>query len=381
MPSKVFFAMILLVMSSPPSPSTGAEGIRVSLPYQAARSKPVRYDVDFAVIVTAPYKTTILKVWLPMPQSDAAQTVVECSLSTEPMGVVPRVSREPVFGNQFAYFEFHEPQGAQIIRHKFRVTAWQLDWNMDPDKVEQPHVWPAEFETYLRSETQAIVVNDQLREVLNSIVPKRQRSFHDLRRALEWADAHLTYDHVNASLQASSVHALTQRAGHCSDYHGLCAAFGRELGFPMRVTYGINPFPKNSPSHCKLEAFLPPYGWVSFDVSETQKMVTEIRGNAALSPAQRDELSAAARRRLLAGFRDNTWFLQTKGSDYELSPPAAKRVAVVRTAYVEADGVALPEPDPGAKGQTNFSWMTAHEYVPDRTIAYPFRDWTTLETD
>jgi ATP-dependent helicase HrpA len=33
---------------------------------------------------------------------------------------------------------------------------------------------------------------------------------------------------------------------------------GRTLGFPTRVTYGIALFPKNSPSHCKLEALLPP---------------------------------------------------------------------------------------------------------------------------
>ena len=44
---------------------------------------------------------------------------------------------------------------------------------------------------------------------------------------------------------------------------------GRALGYPTRMTYGINPFPKNSPSHCKMEAFLPPYGWVAFDVSDT----------------------------------------------------------------------------------------------------------------
>jgi hypothetical protein len=352
-----------------------------SFPYQAVKSNPVTYDVDFSVIVTAPYKTKKLKVWLPLPQTDSAQTVTEGSLITAPLVVEPRIGREPMFGNEFAYFEFHEPQGAQIIRHVFRVKVWQLNWNIVPDKVQRPASWPREFSPYLRSESQAVVVNDQLRAMLNAIVPKREDPLTDLGRALDWADSHLTYDHTNASLQASSLHALKERAGHCSDYHGLCAAFGRELGVPTRVTYGINPFPKNSPSHCKLEAFLPPYGWVSFDISETQKMATEIRGNSALSPARQDELVAAARRRLLSGFRDNTWFLQTKGSDYELSPPAARRVAVVRTAYVEADGVALPEPDPGAHGQTRFSWMTAHNYVPDRTVEYPFKDLATLETN
>ena len=79
-------------------------------------------------------------------------------------------------------------------------------------------------------------------------------------------------------------------AGHCSDYHGLCAAFGRALGVPMRVTYGINPFPKNSPSHCKMEAYLPPYGWVSFDVSETQLLINAIKQDKELADAKKDRI-------------------------------------------------------------------------------------------
>jgi hypothetical protein len=195
---------------------------------------------------------------------------------------------------------------------------------------------------------------------------------------MSWVNDNFKYDHVDASLAASALHALEKRRGHCSDYHGFCAAVGRALGYPTRVTYGINPFPKNSPSHCKLEAFLPPYGWVSFDVSETQKLIELIKSDTALAVEKKTELSAAARARLLSGFRDNTWFLQTRGSDYELAPSAAKRAAVVRTIYAEADGTALSEPDPANKEQQQFSWMTVHKYVPDRSVAYPFADWQTL---
>src|SRR5262245_53357546 len=43
--------------------------------------------------------------------------------------------RVTVYGNQFAYFEFHNPQGAQIIRHQFPVKTWEVNWNVEPDKV------------------------------------------------------------------------------------------------------------------------------------------------------------------------------------------------------------------------------------------------------
>src|SRR6516225_9257688 len=82
-----------------------------NLPYQAKRSSPVTYDVDFAVVVTAPYHTKKLKVWLPLPQSDAAQEVEEGTITTSPIKVTHKVAKEPAFGNQFAYFEFDHPEG------------------------------------------------------------------------------------------------------------------------------------------------------------------------------------------------------------------------------------------------------------------------------
>jgi len=54
-------------------PSASAVALDPNLPYQAERASPVTYDVDFLVVVTPPYHATILKVWLPLPQSDAAR--------------------------------------------------------------------------------------------------------------------------------------------------------------------------------------------------------------------------------------------------------------------------------------------------------------------
>jgi transglutaminase-like putative cysteine protease len=197
---------------------------------------------------------------------------------------------------------------------------------------------------------------------------------------MDWLNGHMKYDHSRASLKASSEHALAGLTGHCSDYHGLCAAFGRALGFPTRITYGMNAFPKNSPSHCKLEAYLPPYGWVSFDLSETQKLMGDIRSAKDLSDQQKADLTQAAVARLRHGFRDNTWFVQTRGTDYELAPPATSgHVNVVRTIYAEADGAALPDPDPANPQKKELAWMTAHKFTPDHAVDYPFKGWKSLK--
>ena len=153
---------------------------------------------------------------------------------------------------------------------------------------------------------------------------------------------------------------------------------GRSLGVPTRVTYGLHLFPKNLPCHCKLEAYLPPYGWVSFDVSETQRLVKRIADDKELPADEKAKLTKAAGERMRQGFRDNTWLLLTGGTEYELAPKASGKVPLVSTLYAEADGKPFPTPDPADPTKSEFSWMTAHKYTADRPTVYPFKEWKTL---
>jgi hypothetical protein len=358
-----------------------AADLNPELPYQATRDNAVTYDVDFSVVVTPPNNAKVLKVWIPIPQTDFGQEVLNSELTSFPLNVAPQIGTESEYGNKFAYFEFANPAGAQVIRHKFKIKVWELRWNLDADKIKAPAAWPAAFDRYRTGDHQAVVVDDRFTNLVHQIVPQPGNPLRDMSAVMSWVNSNFKYDHVDASLRASSVHGLEKHRGHCSDYHSFCASLGRALGYPTRVTYGINTFPKNSPSHCKLEAYLPPYGWVSFDVSETQRMIDSIKADAKLDATQKDKLVEAANKRLTSGFRDNTWFCQTHGTDYQLVPAAQKRVPVVRTAYIEADGVAFPEPDPANSHKHEFAWMTVHEYRADRKVTYPFKDVETLMTD
>ena len=344
----------------------------------AVKSSPVVWDGELVFALTAPGQTQLLRVWVPIPQSDTVQNVQLSNLTTFPVDVEPQFGTEEVFGNTFAYFEFQNPLGAIIIRHRLKVQTHELHWNLDAAQVQIPASWRDEFKPYLRNEQQAVVTDARFESLLAEIRPQRRNPLLDLDAVMTFADKNFAYDHHKASLKASSLHAIEQRTGHCSDYHGFCAAMGRVMSLPTRVTYGFNPFPKASPSHCKLEAFLPPYGWVSFDVSETQKLTNTIRGATTMNGAQKENLVRAAHERLIGGFRDNTWILQTRGTDYELIPRASAKVAVVRTLYAEADGVPLPDPDPSNSEETRFAWMTAHQFTSDVAAPYAFKDSGTL---
>lgn len=376
MPRQLAIAALLIIATARFVSADEASSLRVDLPYQAQRSDPIAHEVDFSIVVTPPYHCHVLKVWVPLPPADNAQQIDHSRFTTRPLNLEPKISAEPVYGNRFAYFEFHDPQGAQIIRHQFAAKVWQLDWNVSADAVAKVDKWPAEFEKYLRP--QSLDDEEQFHTLVRQIVPQPHDNAGDLAKLMGWIDANLTYDHVHASLKADANHALAQRRGHCSDYHGLCATMGRALGCPTRVTYGLSLFPKNSPSHCKMEAFLPPYGWVSFDVSETQRFVADIYKNDKQTNEEKERLAALARARLLHGFRENSWLLLTRGTDYDLAPPASHPVSVVRTAYIEADGQPLPDPDPANGEKREFAWMTVHDYRADKPFKQPFKDVTTL---
>jgi transglutaminase-like putative cysteine protease len=244
-------------------------------------------------------------------------------------------------------------------------------------KVERLAKWPATFAPYQRAE-RGIVIDDRVKRLAGELTGKGGPA-GDLAAVMGWVQTNMAYDHSATSLIASTEHALAKKRGDCSDYHGLCSSLGRALGLPTRVTYGLHLFPKNLPSHCKLEAYLHPYGWVSFDVSETQRLVKAIEAAGDLAVSEKKELIQAAVARLQRGFRDNTWLCVTKGTDYELAPAASAKVPLISTIHAEADGKPLPLPDPADPKRREFSWMTAHKYTADRAAPYPFRDWKTLK--
>ena len=112
---KFWLLFALIIGGSSVAFSDDVQELDPSQPYSAKRSNPVEYDVEFQVIVTAPYKTKLLRVWLPIPTSDHGQELLASELTTFPESMTPQIADEPVFGNRFAYFEFANPQGGQII--------------------------------------------------------------------------------------------------------------------------------------------------------------------------------------------------------------------------------------------------------------------------
>ncbi len=367
--------------AAPVRPSDGAKALDESPRSPAVLSNPISHDVDFAVVITAPANCKKLAIWLPLPPTNEIQKIEDSQLSTFPVEVSPRIETEPVFGNRFAYYEFDQPTGGLIIRHKFRAIIHQANWSVDPTKIGPVVDWEKEFEPYLKLST--VDDSSAFQETIKQIGASGPKSSDDIYSAMDWIGQNLSYSHEKASLSGDVNHAFNERAGHCSDYHGLCAEMGRRMGYPGRVMYGLCLYPKSSPSHCKLEVFLPGYGWIPFDLSETQKLVQRIQGSKELGIDEKERLTKIARTRLKEGFRENSWLEVTRGTNYELAPKGAAPVKLVRTIYAEADGVPLRDPDPSNPSQREFSWMTVMKFSaePKFQPAFPNNDFQRIESE
>ena len=95
----------------------------------------------------------------------------------------------------------------------------------------------------------------------------------------------------------------------------------------------------------------------------------------------RQRLMGLAKDRLLHGFRDNTWFLQTKGTDYD-SGAARLEEGGGGENDLSPRPMALPCPNPTRRTiSTTPTLDDGPQFTPDRPVTYPFKDITSLESE
>jgi len=80
-------ALMVVVAASAAALARG--NLDPAFPYQARMIDPVTCEVEMRDVVTAPNGTKLLRVWVPIPPSDSAQTVADEQLETFPENVTP----------------------------------------------------------------------------------------------------------------------------------------------------------------------------------------------------------------------------------------------------------------------------------------------------
>jgi transglutaminase-like putative cysteine protease len=210
-----------------------------------------------------------LDVWIPLPQSSAAQIVGEPRI-VAPVDVA--VATEPVAGNRMAHFRF---EGANLAPFEIRATfdveiAERKDDRLGSMYQDPPtardrlgdRLAPLDGEaveiarTVAGDEQDPVTIGEKLyREVLNRMRYSKEGE--------GWG-------------KGSTDWACTAGYGNCTDFHALFMTMARSRGIPARFTMGFPLADERGDAevkgyHCWAEFFVEGIGWIPVDASEADK--------------------------------------------------------------------------------------------------------------
>ncbi len=276
---------------------------------------------DFTYRFELPELAAPAKIWLPLAQSDAWQTVEILSLET-PMP--HRTLIDPAHGNKVLYLEAQPEHGGEQIEIRYRVHR----------KEQSPYAVAEDAES-LRKHLQPerlVPLTDQFRKIAREATRDART---DLMRARE------LYNHVFETFryqrfgdgwgQGDAVYACDAESGNCTDFHSFFIALSRAVGIPARFIMGAAlPSERNEGGvdgyHCWAE-FYADERWWPVDISEANKVTRLADYYFGRQPANRLTL--------------------TRGRDLVVEPgPASGPINFLAYPVIEVGGepLALPRP-------------------------------------
>jgi uncharacterized protein (TIGR03000 family) len=255
-----------------------AAGVRTlvdfSGPAKEAVKGPVAEDAKTRTFLFS-YSATItdlpagkkVRVWLPVPPSNADQKVEIVSKDLPAEGKIGKESR---YDNRMLYVEgMAGPDGTMPLKVVYRVTRREV---RGPEK-EKPDA--TQVAMYLKPDALVPIDGKPLDLIKGKDIPMDQTDA-----------AHILYDIVNNHMKYSkegtgwgrgdSVWACDSKYGNCTDFHSLFISLARsqkipakfEIGFPLPEKRGQGDIPGY---HCW--AYFRPEGkgWIPVDISEANK--------------------------------------------------------------------------------------------------------------
>ena len=239
-------------------------------------------DFEFRYQGTIPELKSGARMWLPVPQSDAFQTVTV--VSSEAPGTQQRLT-DTRHGNQVLLLELSTADSGRSFDLRYRVHR----------KEKAAYASPAPERQYLEPEAR-VPITDKFREVSAEVTAGKDQAL---------VKARALYDHVIDQMkymkfgdgfgQGDAVRACGAKSGNCTDYHSYFIALARAAGIPARFAIGASiPSDRDEGGidgyHCWVE-FYAEGKWWPIDISEADKYTPLSTYYFGHHPANRLELS------------------------------------------------------------------------------------------
>ena len=285
----------------------------------AMRSIELSYTVTVPDI---PEGALQVDCWIPLPQSDAHQTVQGYTVhgDFEYEEVI-----ENEFGNHFLQFDLSPAAGG--------AAEFSVVFSVDRQRVDETNLFsgdnsPEMIRRFLPPASM-VPLDGPIAAEATAVASKESDPLARAHALYANIVNTVTYDKPQGGKhgRGDALFACDERYGNCTDFHSLFIGEARSLGIPARFHMGI-PVAMNADSgeiggyHCWAEFWIDGRGWVPIDASEAQK-----------NKARTDELF---------GGLDASRIRFATGRDILIPGSATGRVNFIIYPLVEADGEQIP---------------------------------------
>jgi transglutaminase-like putative cysteine protease len=271
-----------------------------------------------ATIPNVPAGAHRVEMWVPIPSSDAQQTISQISVDTP---LAHEFQTENEYGNRLLHV-WSDQQGSAWAMVTFDCVRLE-EHAAGGEAGANVSTGPAPSSRLLQPDRLGII-DDSIRKLAAQITAYAPDTQSKARAIYDYVIAHMAYDKVAPGWgNGDTARACEVGKGNCTDFHALFISLARASGIPARFGIGFQIPPSQSQGaiagyHCWAEFWLPNTGWVPVDASEAWK-----------DPSRRDFYFKSL---------DPDRIRMSLGRDIHLPGMAGEPVNYLLSPYAEADG-------------------------------------------
>lgn len=287
----------------------------------AETAAPRHFELTYSFeLKELPAKANSIIAYLPLPPSNSWQSVAGYKVSDQ---AAYEVVQDAEYGNRFLRFDLTSaPRDADSgISCSVAFDVLRQTRNVLAEHKSSASIKPSS--RFLKPDA-LVPIDGQIRAEAKLAVGQEHDPLQQIKLCFNRVVDTMDYDKSGKDWgRGDAIYACDVRKGNCTDFHSLFIGMVRSLGIPARFIMGL-PLPTDRSSgeiagyHCWAEFFLPDYGWVPIDASESRR-----------HPEQRAALF---------GGLDANRVEFTLGRDIVLPKASSKHHNFIIYPYVEVDG-------------------------------------------
>lgn len=295
-------------------------------------------EVIYKIDMTQYEKGKVVKVWLPIAQTNEYQTVDDDPSYDAPQSenVTTQITTDAL-GNKIFYVEWSadaEPADRTVY---CSFHAERPEILAPAEYIEEGTIEGLGLEKYLEPSS-TIPVDGVVKEQADKICEGKETVYDKARAIYDWIYDNMNRDEAVKGCGTGDVCALLDsKGGKCTDINSVFIGLCRAEGIPAREMFGIrmnaDDITKNQ--HCWAQFYLPGTGWVSADAADVLKAVLK-------NEWTKDSAEALATKEYYWGSCDSQRVELSQGRDVVLEPAqAGEPLNNFGYPYAEVDGEAV----------------------------------------